>query len=107
MRKLILQKISYNLKHYYCCQLMEKFTVDYRVGIDYYSVYREYYLDTTSLLKQTINYCPFCGSKLPKGLSEEYFNILEKNYKIYNIEENEKNIPREFKSDQWWKKRNL
>jgi len=110
MKKLILQEIKYEKKNNYCCELMSQFVEDPRIGVDYFNTYREYYLDTTNAnLKQTILYCPFCSSKLPKGLSEQYFSALEKEYNIddpHDLEQ-EKLIPEEFKSDEWWQKRNL
>ena len=107
MRKLIFQEIKYNKKTDFCCQTMSIFVQDLRIGIDYYNVYREYYIDTTADLKQMIYYCPFCGKELPKGLGEKYFDILEKDYQIEDIIEEEENIPEEFKTDEWWKKRGL
>ena len=97
-----------NKKEKHCCQLMDKFIDDSRVGISYSKVFREYYIDLLSELpKQCVFYCPFCGHKLPQGLRDEYFEILEKEYDIDNYwdEEQEKNIPEEFKTDEWWKKR--
>ncbi len=55
----------------------------------------------------SISHCPFCGKRLPESKRERYFNILENdlNYSDEAILDNE--IPEEFKSDEWWKKRNL
>jgi len=59
---------------------------------------------------QLIKHCPWCGKRFPGGLRDEWFDILKKEY---NIEpepsklSKSKDIPQEFKSDEWWKKRGL
>lgn len=97
-------------KKMHCCDLMEMFVADAKVPLKYYSILREYAL----LLKyspavQLIFYCPWCSQKLPISLRETYFDILEKEHGItpeLDIQ-NDPNIPEEFKSDEWWKKRKL
>ena len=50
----------------------------------------------------TIQYCPWCGKKLPVSKRELWFDELEK----LGIEDpTEEEIPKEFRSDEWWKKR--
>jgi len=46
-----------------------------------------------------INYCPWCGCKLPKSKRELWFNTLEK--LGYN-DPVEQDIPEDFKSDKWY-----
>ena len=81
-----------------------------RIQIGYRSRYRDYYIP---LLNQSaiqgIFYCPWCGTKLPKDLLDEYFDILEKEYSIDDPRRAEEAgiLLEEFKSDEWWKKRNL
>lgn len=93
----------------YCCQLMKKFVEDPRVEIGYSSKFRDYFLGTTSGAIQIIPHCPFCGYKLPKSLREEWFEILEREFNLDDpyCESQQKKIPEEFKSNKWWKKRNL
>jgi len=101
-------KKSKKTKH--CCDLMDKFTEDSRVGISYSKQFRKYYIDLIHQpAGQGIFFCPFCGDELPLGLRDLWFEILEKNYKIdYPRDtDQEKLIPKEFKTDKWWKKRNL
>jgi len=109
MRVLIFDEIEYDNKIKHCCELMSQFLLDPRIRINYFKKFRGYYLDTTSGAYQTIFHCPFCCSKLPQNLMEEYYKILEKEYNIDDPhdEEQENIIPEEFKSDEWWKKRNL
>ena len=55
-----------------------------------------------------IKYCPWCGNKLPKELSEEWWDALEKEYGITDPRNKDKNrVPAEFWTDEWWKKRGL
>lgn len=59
---------------------------------------------------QKISYCPWCGKKLPKDLSDEFWDIIENELRIEtSITDLEDNplIPEEFKTDEWWKKRGL
>lgn len=72
---------------------------------------------------QTMDYCPFCGTKLPKLLCDEYISELQKSMsrQVYEslffkdlesqcwcLDRNK--IPeefKEFKTDEWWIKRGL
>lgn len=94
----------------HCCKLIEKFLEDPRINIYYSPKFREY---VTHLLnspaKQCYFYCPWCGKKLPDSLRDEYFESLEKEYGIDDPfdKKQAKQVPEEFKSDEWWKKRGL
>ena len=90
---------------------MVDFLNDPLVPIIYYPHLREYNI----LLKrrsgglQGIDYCPWCGIKLPTSVREEYFRIL---FDELHLEPEFKEIetpglPEEFKTDEWWKKRGL
>ena len=90
--------------------LMEKFATDSRIGTYYSPIFRDYTINLiSSSAAQSIYHCPWCGSKLPYCLDNKYEEILKKEYGIddpYNRKQ-KKLIPEEFKSDKWWKKRNL
>ena len=96
---------------------MDLFLNDIRVPIRYSPTYREYYLLMLEdgkkrgnlLAVQRIFYCPWCNTKLPQDLRDEWFEILEKEYNLDDPDskEQEKLIPEEFKTDEWWKKRGL
>lgn len=45
-----------------------------------------------------INYCPWCGSKLPESKRDAWFDKLEE---MGFDDPSEQNIPIEFKSDAW------
>lgn len=54
-------------------------------------------------------YCPFCKKRLPKDLTNAWFDMLEKEYGIDDPydDEQKRRIPQEFMTDEWWKKRGL
>jgi hypothetical protein len=92
----------------FCCKEIEFFLKENEVSISYDSSERSYgilYKPDTGGGKQQIHYCPWCGNKFPKTLSEELSNIIfdELNLDGYD----DPRLPSEFKTDEWWKKRNL
>ena len=94
----------------YCCISMKDALGDPRIFFGYSSKYREYYIKTDHpMIVHTITHCPWCGTTLPKSVRDEWFYTLDKEYGIDNprYEEQEKLIPAEFKTDEWWKKRKL
>lgn len=107
-----------NDKKGFCCQEMYShlFRSDKNTSelhFDYYPKFREYFIDYKEDYGggiQLINYCPWCGSNLPNSLRDIFFDTLEKDYHIetgIGEYEERKDIPLEFRSDEWWKKRNL
>ncbi|HLJ31461.1 MAG TPA: hypothetical protein VKU36_03405 [Candidatus Babeliales bacterium] len=100
-------------KEKHCCSCMSEFLADERVNIGYYPKFREYFIPLTYKGKiiaiQCIDYCPWCGKKLPDALSDVYYDILKEKYNIDNDmrAEEEGLLPEEFKTDEWWKKRGL
>jgi hypothetical protein len=54
-----------------------------------------------------MDYCMFCGKKLPLSVRSEWHNILETEYGLESPDEEDKKVPKEFWSDEWWKKRGL
>lgn len=53
-----------------------------------------------------MDYCPFCGAKLPSRLDEELTRILRDEYGLESWKDYKK-APHEFHTDEWWKKRRL
>jgi len=49
-----------------------------------------------------INFCPWCGIKLPNSRRDEWFDRLEKMGFHYPLTDN--TIPSEFKTDAWYQK---
>lgn len=105
-----------NKKIQHCCELMNDFLEDSRIAILYLPMYRLYALPwlqkgktiSTVTKSQKIDYCPWCGKKLPKDLRNKWFEVLEQEYSLdpWN-EEQLCLVPEEFKTDEWWKKRGL
>lgn len=98
-------------KREFCCEEIcshlfrfNKKTSEIHFG--YYSVFREYFVDYKESHGggiQLVNYCPWCGNKFPKGLRDEWFDTLKKDYNIEtDIGEYKQrtDIPPEFKSDE-------
>ncbi|MGA9530342.1 MAG: hypothetical protein WBQ73_00435 [Candidatus Babeliales bacterium] len=57
-----------------------------------------------------LSFCPGCGNKFLLELSELRCEILEKEYGLDDPafdEEQKKRVPKEFLTDEWWKKREL
>jgi hypothetical protein len=51
-----------------------------------------------------ISFCPWCGSALPESKRDLWFDLLEELGYDYPMEQE---IPQEFKSDQWYRNKNL
>lgn len=83
-----------------CCRAMYEDLLDGDVLYDF--IYnRLYYQD-----HRIFAYCPNCGTKLP-DYSEEYCDALEDALGKDYCDIEEKEIPNEFKSDEWWKNRKI
>lgn len=46
-----------------------------------------------------ITFCPWCGTKLPQPLRDEWFDRLER----MGLEPNDPQIPEDMQTDAWWK----
>ena len=94
----------------FCCEDMKIHIKDKRCKIYYDNLFREFYFKIDRLHILKLLYCPWCGTKLPKQLRDEFFDILENEYDIetdifeYKVD---LRIPQEFKTDEWWQKREL
>ena len=104
-------------KTIHCCSLMDLFLDDPNIPILYSPMYREYAIPLLYKARtkgkitalQGIMYCPWCNTKLSDSVRDKWFEVLEKEYNFddpYDREQ-EKLIPADFKTDEWWKKRNL
>jgi len=109
-----LEEDKKNYKGPHCCLIMDynidKSSEENVSPCSYSSKFREYYLDVIKGFgSEKINFCPYCGARLPEGLSDMWFDILEKEYGLDDPSwpEQKKKIPAEFKTDEWWKKRGL
>jgi len=69
-------------------------------AVVYIAKFREYGLPIldggTSFI--TIQFCPWCGARLPDSLRNKWFDSLEK----LGLDVHTGNIPEKFLSDRWW-----
>jgi hypothetical protein len=75
-------------------------------AIIYYPKHRKYgvFVNDGGTSIVTIDFCPWCGIKLPCRLSEMWVDILDE----IGVDPSEKDqIPDDMKTDEWWKKRGL
>ena len=103
--------MSIKKKERFCCESMDSCINDEEWVIEYLPVSRSYLLSCRDHFTLLMKYCLFCGTKLPKDLSDELHDILVEELGIespdYRDFENDKRVPDEFKTDEWWKKRGL
>ena len=84
----------------------EKF-VDFDVTKRYFGIFRK-----NSPWSISISNCPFCGAKLPENLIDERWDTIMNELGSDYLPDDEgnppkKELPEEFKTDEWWKKRGL
>ncbi len=103
--------MSTKKKEEFCCEDMESCINSKNRVITYNSSIRCYLVSCRDYTTLEMKYCLFCGAKLPKELSDELHDILVEDLGIespdYQNFENDKRVPEEFKTDEWWKKRGL
>ena len=99
----------HNYKGPHCCLTMDAGLSKAGTILHYSLKYREYGVKLPkSTGCMTMDYCMFCGKKLPESLRIPWHNILEQEYGLeYPGEEDKKRVPKEFLTDEWWKKRGL
>lgn len=104
----MIENITYEEDTQYCCEAMKRSLEDGRVMIGYSPSFRRYYIPLSWPHQSTqgINYCPWCGTKLPKPLINEWHEILEKEYGITSFHTSP-DYPNEFDTDEWWIKRGI
>ncbi|MDR2441235.1 MAG: tetratricopeptide repeat protein [Planctomycetaceae bacterium] len=86
----------------FCCDSMYSHLLGGDVAISYIKKYREYGIKVldggTSV--QVLHYCPWCGSKLPESLRDEWFNTLRDMGYENPLDDD---VPISYCSDLWWK----
>jgi len=95
----------------HCCEVLDQILAEGRAYIGYSSKYREYYIDRRKdpMGSYDLSYCPWCGKEFPSSLRDEWFELLEKEYGLddpWSLEQ-EKLVPQEFTTDEWWTKTRL
>lgn len=103
------------LKHEYCCDKMYYY-IDPSLKeehnlISYDSESRDYnfILHGRNLgAYQEINYCPWCGKKLPQSLGEEWCEVIKEEFGLdYVFAQEWETLPEKYKTDRWWKEKGL
>ena len=92
----------------FCCEDMSYAVANLRTSVTYRPIDRRFIIEGDLGLE--IDYCPWCSTKLPKNLREEWFEVLEIEYGIetdVGEARDRPDIPKEFWTDEWWKKRGL
>jgi hypothetical protein len=94
----------------HCCSDMSRTLNEKRAYIGYAPKVREYYLNSRNdPIVYLISYCPWCSNKLPISLRDKWFDILELEHNLDDPwdKKQEKLIPKEFQSNEWWIRRGL
>jgi len=64
---------------------------------------RDRWVDHQPIRMIKIDYCPWCGTKLPLGLKQAWFDELDER----GIDVNDDSKPPSLLSDTWWKLKGL
>ena len=93
----------------YCCGALDYQIQSPPCPVKYNKKWREYSIrDFKSTSISLMLFCSNCGTQLPSSLRDEWFDILEQDYGLEDPDDEDKKlVPKEFLSDEWWKKRNL
>jgi len=86
----------------HCCEEMSDLLNEGRIAVVYIASYRKYAMHVNKHKFEKIDYCPWCGTRLPESLQNKYFEELKK-LGIYDPVKEAEKIPTEFKDDAWWK----
>ena len=94
----------------YCCKALESSTEEFG-EFEYDKVNNRFIGYITNITgeghgKRVLAYCPFCGTRLA-DFSDIYDDELEKTTGKDLCDIKDSDIPEEFKSDEWWKNREI
>ncbi|MCP4343986.1 MAG: hypothetical protein GY795_00490 [Desulfobacterales bacterium] len=95
----------------HCCNEMVNTLEQDELHFGYNPVRRNYFIDYRKEFGEgsayRIKYCPWCRAKLPKPLGEKRLELLDEIFGDYDEITHADQLPEEFKTDEWWKKRGL
>jgi predicted nucleotidyltransferase len=85
----------------HCCDAMAAHVASGDVPLTYLPRFREYGLKISDggTAKQLIEYCPWCGRRLPESLRNAWFEQLEK----LGLNPEDPRVPDRMKTDAWWR----
>lgn len=90
----------------HCCDAMKYAVENSYCAVEYAARYREYiFRDYKSNSCIIAHHCFHCGIKLPESLRSLWFKILRTEYDIEEPSHDLRKVPKDFRSDIWWKKR--
>lgn len=86
---------------HHCCDNMAARLLDEDLPLVYSPRFREYGLKIVDggSAKLLIEFCPWCGSRLPESLRDEWFERLEQ----LGMEPEDPRLPAEMRTDAWWR----
>ena len=90
----------------HCCASMQREIEDSDIGLSYDSRFREYRIAcrrTRGHIIKVLRFCPWCGRRLPRSLRNRWFQTLEALGIREPWFEDRRRIPKEFRSDLWWR----
>jgi hypothetical protein len=90
---------------YSCCDQFVFHIKEREKIILYHPACRSYAIRVNKRIAQEIAFCPWCGSKLPVNLTNLRGQIVFDEFKLDSFDD--PRLPKEFKTDEWWKKRGL
>lgn len=93
----------------HCCSKMDQYLKEDELCFKYIPRTRDYCIFVKKEYGGSlcgIDYCPWCGNKLRYSLRNELGEILFDELHLDSFFDDPK-MPEEFKTDEWWKKRNL
>jgi len=98
----------------FCCEAMEASANNYDNAtplIEYRGYTRSYdflRFKHPNGTHQKLWYCPWCGTRLPNELGEDWERLLKEEYGVDDpFDKDKEKVPSEFWTDEWWKKRGL
>lgn len=106
----------HTVNDFYCCETLQTWIKDQKCPVYYCAKRRDYGISTPEALVKKyemydcyrLNFCPACGIKVPENLIDAWYDVLQQECglddPVFNPEQN-KRIPTEFLTDEWWKKR--
>ena len=100
----------------FCCSSMKNYAleeddkekfIDFDLSKRFFGAFKK-----NTAYSINIDYCPFCGKKLPSNLIDERWDTIMKELGSDYLPDDDgnppkKELPEEFKTDEWWKKRGL
>jgi hypothetical protein len=92
---------------FFCCNSMRRHVLDPVSPMSYTGRLRQFFIAPNETAPITLfAFCPWCGIRLPASLNEEWFDAVEK-FGIVDIFQSIDELPAEFRTDAWWKSRDL